>query len=171
MSSEKKSECLLLRLTPSDKQKASHNANLLGISMNEYIVRCIRLKRIVICENLPELIYHLGKIGTNINQIAAVANTNEYVSVNNVEEVKKLMKDCYGAKGWKVSKPGLPVHFISGAEDPCRISDKALGKALDALKAVGYKDVTLKIYPGMRHEIHNETGCREVWDDILAYLA
>ena len=96
MSSEKKSECLLLRLTPSDKQKASHNANLLGISMNEYIVRCIRLKRIVICENLPELIYHLGKIGTNINQIAAVANTNEYVSVNNVEEVKKLMQDCYG---------------------------------------------------------------------------
>ncbi len=87
------------------------------------------------------------------------------------ENLLLLMKDCYGAKGWKVSKPGLPVHFISGAEDPCRISDKALGKALDALKAVGYKDVTLKIYPGMRHEIHNETGRREVWDDILAYLA
>ena len=50
----------------------------------------------MICENLPELIYHLGKIGTNINQIAAVANTNEYVSVNNVEEVKKLMQKCYG---------------------------------------------------------------------------
>ena len=96
MSQERKTERLDLRLTPSDKQKASHNANLLGISMNEYIVRCIRLKRIVICENLPELIYHLGKIGTNINQIAAVANTNEYVSVNNVEEIKKLMKDCYG---------------------------------------------------------------------------
>ena len=96
MSQERKTERLDLRLTPSDKQKASHNANLLGISMNEYIVRCIRLKRIVICENLPELIHHLGKIGTNINQIAAVANTNEYVSVNNVEEVKKLMQDCYG---------------------------------------------------------------------------
>lgn len=89
MSQERKTERLDLRLTPSDKQKASHNANLLGISMNEYIVRCIRLRRIVICENLPELIYHLGKIGTNINQIAAVANTNEYVSVNNVEEVKE----------------------------------------------------------------------------------
>jgi len=87
------------------------------------------------------------------------------------ENLLLLMKDCYGAKGWKVSKPGLPAHFISGAEDPCRISDKALGKALDALKAVGYKDVTLKIYPGMRHEIHNETRRREVWDDILAYLA
>ena len=81
------------------------------------------------------------------------------------------MKDCYDKKGWKVSKPGLPVHFISGAEDPCRVSDKALQSAVDAMREAGYKTVTLKLYLGMRHEIHNETGRRAVWEDILSYLA
>lgn len=95
MSTEKKTEKLLLRLTPTDKQNVSYHADLMGISVNEYISRCIRLKRIVICENFPDLIYHLSKIGTNINQIAAVANTNEYISVKNVEEVKSLMQECY----------------------------------------------------------------------------
>lgn len=81
-----------------------------------------------------------------------------------------LMKDCYG-KAEKVSHP-CPVHFISGAEDPCRINDKALGKAVRTMKDRGYKDVTLKMYPGLRHEIHNESSARqEVWNDILSYLA
>ncbi|MBO4742056.1 MAG: lysophospholipase [Bacteroidales bacterium] len=81
-----------------------------------------------------------------------------------------LMKDCY-SKGDAAGNPDLPVHFISGGEDPCRIDDKALGKAVQAMKDKCYKNVTLKIYPGMRHEIHNETNYREVWNDILSYLA
>ena len=42
------------------------------------------------------MIYQLSKIGTNINQIAAIANTNEYISIKNVDEVISLMKECYG---------------------------------------------------------------------------
>lgn len=50
-------------------------------------------------------------------------------TVNGFKNLLDLMKDCYSPKGWKMSNPSLPVHFISGAEDPCRISDKAIGKA------------------------------------------
>lgn len=81
-----------------------------------------------------------------------------------------LMKDCYSTD-WKALSPALPVHFISGGEDPCRVDDKALGKAVQAMKDRGYKQVSLKIYPGLRHEIHNETARQEVWNDILSYLA
>lgn len=82
-----------------------------------------------------------------------------------------LMQDCYSPKGWKISRENLPVRFISGAEDPCRISDRALEKAAEAMRNAGYRDVTLKIYPGMRHEIHNETAApRTVWTDILEFL-
>ena len=80
-----------------------------------------------------------------------------------------LMKDCYDPKGWTMSNRSLPVHFISGAEDPCRVNDQALGQAVELMRQVGYTDVSLKVYPGMRHEIHNETGRQEVWDDILSY--
>ena len=81
------------------------------------------------------------------------------------------MKDCYAAKGWKVSKPNLPVHFISGGEDPCRVSDKALQDAVEKMRKAGYRHVDLKIYPGMRHEILNETDRLTVWNDILNRLA
>ena len=80
------------------------------------------------------------------------------------------MKDCYSTD-WKTIHVGLPVHFISGGADPCRVSDKALMKAVQAMKDRGYARVSLKIYPGLRHEIHNETARQEVWDDILSYLA
>ena len=80
-----------------------------------------------------------------------------------------LMKDCYSKPG-KTEHPDLPVHFISGELDPCRVDDKALGKAVQVMKDRGYKDVTLKVYPGMRHEIHNETEHLIVWNDILSYL-
>lgn len=81
-----------------------------------------------------------------------------------------LMKDCYSAKGWKVSNPDLLVHFISGAEDPCRVSDKALEQAVEKMRKLGYTHVDLKLYPGMRHEILNETGRLTVWNDILDKL-
>ena len=81
-----------------------------------------------------------------------------------------LMKDCY-AKDGKAGNPQIPVRFISGAEDPCRVDDKALGNAVQTMKDWGYTDVSLKVYPGLRHEIHNEMSHQEVWNDILSYLA
>ncbi|MBO4447681.1 MAG: lysophospholipase [Bacteroidales bacterium] len=82
----------------------------------------------------------------------------------------KLVQDCYSQKGWKVENPELPVHFISGALDPCRISDKALGEAVDLMKKVGYGNVSLKIYPGMRHELLNEKDHLSVWNDVLSNI-
>ena len=92
-------------------------------------------------------------------------------TVNGFKNLMDLMLDCYSPKNWKMSNPGLPVHFISGAEDPCRISDKAIRKAVDMMKRVGYSNTDLRLYPGMRHEILNETSRLQVWDDILARLA
>lgn len=92
-------------------------------------------------------------------------------TVNGFKNLMDLMQDCYSSKNWNMSKPSLPVHFISGADDPCRISDKAIHKAVDLMKRVGYANTDLRLYPGMRHEILNETSRLQVWDDILARLA
>lgn len=137
MGTEKKSEKILLRLTPTDKKNASYHAGLMGISLNEYIARCIRLKRIVICENLPDMVYHLSKIGTNINQIAAIANINQYVSVNNVEEVKKLMKDCY-AKFEEflsfINEPEFNENLLSETLSDLTVAVKAINKRLQNIE-------------------------------------
>ena len=82
----------------------------------------------------------------------------------------ELMTDCYGTSGWHVSKPDLPIRFISGALDPCRGSDKAWRESIAFLQARGYKNVSGKLYPGMRHEVLNETDKLTVWNDILEML-
>ena len=82
----------------------------------------------------------------------------------------KLMKDCYSAKGWKSPKTSLPVYFISGSDDPCAVSEKAIGEAAEFMRKVGYANTSLKLYPGMRHEILNEVGKEEVWNDVLEMI-
>lgn len=95
----------------------------------------------------------------------------QYVfTANGFSNLMGLMKDCYSPAGWKLSNPSLPIHFISGAQDPCRISDKDFDNAVAAMRKVGYADVSAKLYPGMRHEILNETDRLTVWRDILSAL-
>ena len=78
-----------------------------------------------------------------------------------------MMQDCYSKKGWKPRRPGLPIRFISGGDDPCRISDEALQDAARHMRRSGYRNVSVKIYKGMRHEILNETDRQTVWNDVL----
>lgn len=91
-------------------------------------------------------------------------------TANGFSNLTALMSDCYSPKGWKVSNPQLPVHFISGADDPCLRSEEAIGRAVALMKKVGYARTDLKFYEGMRHEILNETGRLQVWNDVLATL-
>lgn len=88
-------------------------------------------------------------------------------TANGFANLLGLMQDCYSSKGWRLANPSLPVHFISGAEDPCRTSDDDFLKAVENMRSAGYRSVDCKLYPGMRHEILNETDHIAVWNDIL----
>ena len=88
-------------------------------------------------------------------------------TANGFANLLGLMQDCYSSKGWRLANPSLPVHFISGAEDPCRTSDDDFLKAVEHMRSAGYRSVDYKLYPGMRHEILNETDHIAVWNDIL----
>ena len=82
----------------------------------------------------------------------------------------RLMKDIYSPEGWNVTNPDLPVHFIAGAEDPCIVRLRKFSEAVSFLRTRGYREVTSKVYPKMRHEILNETGKEEVWNDVRERL-
>lgn len=64
----------------------------------------------------------------------------------------------------------LPVYFFSGSMDPVGGNGKGVRAAADAFRKAGMEDVTMKLYPDGRHEMHNETNKEEVWNDILAFL-
>ena len=64
----------------------------------------------------------------------------------------------------------LPLLFIAGAEDPVGENGKAVVRAVELYRDAGMKDVSLILYPGMRHEILNEPGKQTVYADVLAWL-
>lgn len=64
----------------------------------------------------------------------------------------------------------LPLLFISGAEDPVGDNGEGVRKAYELYLKAGCKDVSLKLYAGMRHEILNESGHEIVYHDLLSWL-
>jgi alpha-beta hydrolase superfamily lysophospholipase len=66
-------------------------------------------------------------------------------------------------------KAGLPVYVFVGDEDPINQKLARLTPLVDAYRAAGL-DVTLKVYPGGRHEMLNETNRDDVVADLRAWL-
>ena len=91
-------------------------------------------------------------------------------TANGYQGLMRLMQDTYDPDDWTVANPALPVHFIAGSDDPCIGSIKQFSQAVSFFRSRGYRTVTSKIYPGMRHEILNELGKEEVWRDVAAIL-
>lgn len=85
-------------------------------------------------------------------------------TLNGYRALLELMRDAY--KPVPAGNPALPVHFISGAEDPCAPDERGFNDAVACLKRDGYQTVTSKMYPGMRHEILNHTNHQAVYEDL-----
>ena len=63
-----------------------------------------------------------------------------------------------------------PIYFFSGDRDPVGAEGKGVRKVEGLFRAAGCRDVTVKLYPGGRHEMLNEINRREVMEDLLSWL-
>lgn len=65
------------------------------------------------------------------------------------------------------SQPALLI--VGGSDDNLALRDgqKAL---LRAYRGAGWRDVNLRLYPGARHELINETCKEQVFEDVIAWL-
>ncbi len=86
-------------------------------------------------------------------------------TLNGYRALLTLMRDAYNAV--PAGHPDLPVHFISGENDPCAPDKKGFDSAVACVKRDGYRNVTAKMYPNMRHEILNHAEHQLVYDDLL----
>ena len=76
------------------------------------------------------------------------------VTIGQKSHMEKMRKD-------------LPVLFISGDADPVGGWGKEVEKVVSLFRSVGMKDVTVRLYPGARHEVLNELNKQEVWNDVV----
>ena len=70
----------------------------------------------------------------------------------------------------KKMDPATPVLFVSGACDPVGAGGKGVQKAYQSFLSAGVKDVQIKLYDGLRHEILNEKEKDVVYRDISTWL-
>lgn len=88
-------------------------------------------------------------------------------TINGYRALLKLMMVAYDEK--LALRRNLPVHFMSGSDDPCAPDRKGFDSAVENIRKRGCIEVTSKMYPGLRHEIFNE-GVQEVFDDLLSTI-
>lgn len=73
-------------------------------------------------------------------------------------------------KDWYIGvNKNLPMLLISGEDDPVGLYGKGIKQIYNDLIAAGKKDVTIKLYPGMRHEILNEVDRIQPYEYIASW--
>lgn len=64
----------------------------------------------------------------------------------------------------------LPILFTSGNQDPVGGFGKGVAKVYKQFEALGMKNISIKLYPGARHELLNERNWEEVYDDLWRWM-
>jgi alpha-beta hydrolase superfamily lysophospholipase len=67
-------------------------------------------------------------------------------------------------------RSSLPVYIAAGEADPVNGGLTLLTALTDRYEAAGLTDVTVRVYPGARHEILNETNRDEVIAELNSWL-
>ena len=66
--------------------------------------------------------------------------------------------------------PGTPVYLFSGDQDPVGSMGEGVRRVEGMFRRAGCRDVTVRLYPGGRHEMLNEINRQEVMEDLARWL-
>lgn len=91
-------------------------------------------------------------------------------TVNGFQTVFKLIRNLYDKEKLKTMPKNLPVFFVAGAEDPVGDYGRSVERVYQSYKELGMENVQMKLYPGDRHEILNETDREDIYGDIYRWL-
>lgn len=73
-------------------------------------------------------------------------------------------------KNQKRMDKDMPVLLVSGGEDPVGECGKGVERTRRSFRKAGIKDVSVKLYPGLRHDIFIEDERQEVFEDIYQWI-
>ncbi|MCQ2521717.1 MAG: lysophospholipase [Lachnospiraceae bacterium] len=74
-------------------------------------------------------------------------------------------------KGIERIPKDLPIHFVSGSEDPVGGLGKGVNKAYQKFKKVGPTHVSIRMYKGLRHELLHEPCRNEIYQDLYEWMS
>lgn len=63
-----------------------------------------------------------------------------------------------------------PILLLSGEKDPVGNNGKGIRTLMHCFQRAGVKDVQMKLYPGLRHNLFIEDEKQEVFQDIFRWM-
>lgn len=130
-----------------------------------------------------------NSVGVFNNAVENPATESDWVC-SNPEAVAAYIEDAYCGAGFTCSAFNDLYHLMAlmhnphnyrhineelsflllrGSDDPCTGGNKGAANSLQVLKKAGFTLFREIVYPGMRHEILNETGRQKVYEDIANF--
>lgn len=91
-------------------------------------------------------------------------------TLNGFENLMKVLWYVNNDKWYSAFRKDLPVFLIAGDGDPVGDYGRGVQNVFDKMRDF-HCDARLKIYPGARHELLNETLRGDVYNDVLEFIS
>lgn len=88
----RKTERIELRVTPEEKMNIALKSKKANQTISEFLIKSSSENKIIVINDLPEMITELRRIGNNINQLTRLANSNIITCVDLEGTKKELQK-------------------------------------------------------------------------------
>ena len=91
MANRKRKNQIVIRLSDEENQKYMEQVQKSNLTQNEFFVRCVTKKKIIVVDGLKETLTELKKIGVNINQISKNLNSGIFQGAD--KELKAVKEE------------------------------------------------------------------------------
>ena len=135
--SKDKTDRIFIRVSPTEKKKIEEKAKQVNRTVAGYLLSLSESRRIIDTTKMASLIVEIRKIGVNINQIVAVANTQKYVNkemqtkiIKHQEEIfdilQKILEEVYDTE----------EHSFKKMEHTLESLEKKIDKQTEIIKSL-----------------------------------
>lgn len=90
----KRNKGTFIRMTEDEHEKYLKLVKKSKLSQQEYNLKCLLNKNIIVVDGILNLAEELRKVGINVNQIAHLCNTINNVNKSDVEELQSDIAKC-----------------------------------------------------------------------------
>lgn len=121
-------------------------------------------------ENPPSSFAWLSRDAERVEKYVADPLCGFVFTVNGFLTSFELISRLYRSENLQRVPKTLPVFMVSGDGDPVGDYGRGVQKAYESLRGAGVENISMKMYPGARHELLNETNRDEVMKDIFRWI-
>lgn len=107
---------------------------------------------------------------TSLDKYISDPNRGQNLSAGLFREMLTGMNYTSNKKNIQKMNLDTPILLLSGDKDPVGDCGKGVTKVYNSYKAIGIKDVTMKLYPNLRHDILNEDIKEDIYKNIYEWL-